>query len=764
MNRRGRCWPLALAGIALALQQVSASEPPPPDSDTLETILVTVTPVMGTDLPLLHVPSNVQTLRAPQFDNDHTQTLTDAMDRHLSSVSLADTEGNHFQEDLVSRGFIASPVLGTPQGIALYQNGVRVNEAFGDIVLWDFIPVFAIQELQELPGSNPVFGLNALGGAITLQMKDGFDYQNSALELAGGSFGRYRATLQDGASFGDSAFYIGANASHEDGWRQLSSSDVVQTFADAALRGDEYKLGASLTLVWSHLNGNGAAPAQDDPAAAFAVPDLELDHLVFFQARGTKYFTQAVSLQGTAYARYMDSEIQNGAASGFTSCGETVCDDGEPVAYQDGAPIPSDVPYAGILPISTTRTLGVGGSLQLSLDQPVAGLSNVLNLGLTCDQGLTRFSSITQLGNLAYLNPPGTTTYSDGQQVGGAAYNVRLDTLNRYDGVFFTDTLSLTQAVNATVAARFNRAQVRLTDLYGDSLNGDHAYARLNPSAGLTYQVSTALNVYAGYSEANRIPSATELSCANPNQPCTFPLGFVSDPNLQQVIARTVELGARGRGTGRDLTLDWSADVYGTRSSNDIIFVSAGPLIGSGYFQNSGETQRLGAEAALQGTWRRLDFHANYGLVRATFQSHLAVFSEDSPSADANGDIYVQPGDRIPEVPVHSGKLGFGYQFPCSVHIGLDAIVVSNQYLRGDEANLQQPLSGYALLNARAAWKATRHVSFFFEGENILDRRYASFGLYSDPTGNGAFPNFTNPRFYTPGQPFGFWIGAQVHL
>jgi iron complex outermembrane recepter protein len=350
-------------------------------------------------------------------------------------------------------------------------------------------------------------------------------------------------------------------------------------------------------------------------------------------------------------------------------------------------------------------------------------------------------------------------------QVGGPEYNVQLDAVNRYTGVFFTDTLSLTNALSATVSGRFNDARIDLYDRFGDSLNGDHSYQRLNPSAGLTYQVAPALNVYASYSESNRIPTAAELSCANPALPCTFPLGFVSDPNLKQVVARTVEAGARGHiADGGDFKLDWSADVYGSRNQNDIIFVSAGPLIGSGYFQNAGDTQRLGAEAAVEGNWGRLDFHANYGFVRATFQSYLTVYSADNPGANANGDIFVQPGDRMPEVPMHTAKVGVGVSLPWDVHVGLDAIALSNQYLRGDEANLQEPLPGYALLNARASWQVTRRFALFFEGENILDRHYASFGLYSDPTGNGAFPNFTNPRFYTPGEPFGFWAGIELHL
>jgi iron complex outermembrane recepter protein len=735
--------------------------------DTLETVIVSVTPVMGTGIPLNQVPSNVQTLRASQIQEDHAQTLSDAMNRHFASTVIADTEGNPFQQDLVSRGFTASPVLGTPQGIAIYQNGARINEAFGDIVLWDLIPLFAIEQLQELPGSNPVFGLNALGGAVTLQMKDGFDFQGNSLEAAEGSFGRYRETAQWGTAADGVGSYVGVQASHDGGWRQLSASDVVQSFADLSVHGSDYQLGTSVTLAWSHLNGNGADPAQDDPTAAFAVPDLELDHLVFLQAHGDRSFTDHWSLHGTAYMRYVDIEIQNGAASGFTPCGTTVCDASGPLELLDGAPLSQTLPYAGIIPEQTTRTTGLGGSLQLTVDQPLGARDNVANVGVTFDQGLTHFTNVTWLGSLEYLSPPGTTTLSDGLLVGGSAYNVRLDATNRYYGLFLTDTLSITAALAATASARINEAEIDLDDLFGNALNGDHSFSRVNPSAGLTYQLTRTVTGYASYSEANRIPTAAEFSCANPLAPCTFPLGFVSDPSLKQVVARTVEAGARGRVA--DLgpsgpSFDWVADVYDTRNANDIIFVSSGPLIASGYFRNSGDTERRGAETALEGTWGVYDFRASYGFVRATFQSHLTISSDNNPAADANGNIEVQPGDRLPEVPLQTARLALGMRLPHGVRIELSALAQSSQYLRGDEANLQTPLPGFAIFNASASWHATQRLTLYVEGENLLDRHYASFGLYGDPTGNGAFPQFTNPRFYVPGQPFGFWAGLQMRL
>jgi len=741
----------------------SGTVPPPPPSDDLETVVVSVTPVMGTGLPVSKVPSNVQVLRKDTIAADHAETVTEVVGHYMGSVTVTDTEGSPFQEDVVERGFTASPVLGTPQGLAFYQNGVRINEPFGDIVLWDLIPVFAVDEIQELPGSNPVFGLNALGGAMTFQMKNGFNAPGSSAEISGGSFGRIKGIAETGLDLGDTAFYIGALASHEDGWRQLSPSDLVQTFADFSLRQKDYSLGLSLTLADSNLNGNGADPAQDDRTAAFAIPDSERNRLVMLQARGTDALSDALSIEGTSYVRYANLKIENGAASGFTPCGNTVCDDNGPVTLLNGAPVTPNMPYSGTIPVETTQELGLGGSVQATLDDQIAGMNNVGNIGLSFDQGSSHFSSETLLGSIVYVNPPGTITDSDGVALGGSDYNIRLAAVNRYYGSFITDTLSLTDALSLTMAGRFNFAEIRLSDRFGDNLNGNHYYNRFNPSVGLTYQIDPSVNLYASYSEANRIPTAAELSCANATEPCQFPLGFISDPGLKQVVARTVETGARGHLADQGgFKLDWSGDIYETRNQDDIIFVSSGPLISSGYFENAGTTERQGAEASLKGNWDDLDFFANYGYVRATYRNSLTISSEDNPAADINGNIFVRPGDRLPEVPLHTAKLGIGYSLPGHVHVELDTVLTSSQVLRGDEANDQAQLPGYGVLNARVDWQATDQVSFFFEGENILDSRYDTFGLYSDPTGNGAFPNYTNPRFYVPGQPFGFWLGARV--
>src|SRR5215475_12349886 len=76
------------------------------------------------------VPSTTQTLTSQDFQPWVAPTVTDALTRIVPSVSTSDTAVNPFQPDLTYRGFLASPTVGTPQGLAIYQNGVRINESF----------------------------------------------------------------------------------------------------------------------------------------------------------------------------------------------------------------------------------------------------------------------------------------------------------------------------------------------------------------------------------------------------------------------------------------------------------------------------------------------------------------------------------------------------------------------------------------------------------------------------------------------------------
>jgi outer membrane receptor protein involved in Fe transport len=727
------------------------------------------------------VPSNVQTLTAPQLENFHPWSLPEALQNNLGSVSLSDTEGNPFQTNLDFHGYTASPVLGTPQGLAIYQNGTRINEPFGDVVYWDFVPLFAIEKLQLIPGSNPVFGLNALGGAITLQMKNGFDVQGLQTDMSAGSFDRQQAIAQYGITKGDVAFYTGLMAANDGGWRDFSPSQVFQSYSDLELHKGNLDLGASVTFANNHLAGNAAAPEQQleiTPAAAFAIPDTSHNHLAFLQGRGNYQVNSALSFQGTVYFRNSQVYVLNGAASGFGACQQPgdnfaqLCNNpgpGEtPLTNFAGKPIRASVGGTGIIPVEDTQTTGYGGALQTSLRNTLFGLKNIAILGASIDDGSSHFVSSTELGTLVYLDPTGTTTIPGNLLVGGPAFNVQLDADSQYYGIYGNDTLALTPALSATVAARLNIADLQLTDLLGTGLSGAHQYSHFNPSAGLAYQVNDGLNLFGNYSVSNRIPTPAELSCANPLLPCRFALSFVSDPPLQQVVANTFEIGARGQTTkpagGGKLLLEWSADLFAARNQNDITFVTSGPLLGQGYFANVGPTRRLGADLSLRARWWKFEAKASYGFVVPTFQSSFLFPSPFNPAASPNGFILVRSGDRLPNIALNSAKLDVRYHFADAWSADVQTIIASNVYLEGDEANLQKPIPGYVVFDAEAEYQITPHVDFYVQLENLTNNKYATFGIFGDPTGNGTFPQFTNPRFLTPAQPFAFWIGFRTKL
>ena len=144
----------------------------------------------GTAVDPALVPANVQRAIAEQLQRSQSFDLTDFLNRQFSSVSINHAQNNPLQPDFNFRGFTASPLLGLPQGLAVYQNGVRINDPFGDTINWDLIPMSAIDSVQLLAGAQPVFGLNTLGGALSMQMKNGFSYQGTQAEVYDGSFGR----------------------------------------------------------------------------------------------------------------------------------------------------------------------------------------------------------------------------------------------------------------------------------------------------------------------------------------------------------------------------------------------------------------------------------------------------------------------------------------------------------------------------------------------------------------------------------------------
>ncbi|HTP76666.1 MAG TPA: TonB-dependent receptor, partial [Rhizomicrobium sp.] len=413
-------------------------------------------------------------------------------------------------------------------------------------------------------------------------------------------------------------------------------------------------------------------------------------------------------------------------------------------------------PYA-FLNQTGTDTNGYGLSAQWTNTEPLFDRPNHLAIGASYDGGATTFSAYTSVGGLAldrgFIGPGVVVDQAD-----GSITPVRVAATNNYFGWFASDTLDVTSALAVTLAGRFNLAELALQDKLGASLTGSHSFDRFNPSAGATYKLLPGVSAYAGYAEANRAPTPAELSCASPQQPCSLTNFFVGDPELRQIVARTLEAGLRGsRGT-----LSFQLDAWRTDVSDDILFF-ASPIPGRGFFQNFGATRREGIEA--DATWRdgRWTLSAAYSFTHATFRARARLDSPDNPLADASGAILVVPGDRLPGVPEHVFKLDAQFAATKEWTLSLAARGASGVFLVGDEANLTPPTAGYIVLDAAARFRVSPGIELYAGVDNLFDRKYETFGDFS-PTAAvpiAQAPGASNPRSLSPGAPRTFTAGLR---
>ena len=766
---------IAWSAVALSLSlSTGAYADGPPVSEPLatdpapvyETVVTATTPLHGSRLPRDRVPANVQTATGQAIADQHSLDLSAYMNDALGSVHVNDVQGNPLQPDVQYRGFVASPLLGAPQGLSAYLDGARLNEPFGDTVNWDLIPTNAIRSINLIPGSNPLFGLNTLGGALSLETKTGFTDPGAAASLLYGSFGR-KLVRASGGSHGDRfGVFAAAQLFDETGWRAFSPSRSANALLSTSYEGGATSAELVLLGVDTRLTGNGASPEQlvaANRAAIFTFPDRTENRLFMALARGERLLTTHARISGTTYLRESRTRSLNGDRREWSECGAqpgALCsaDDAGaevPVLDRAGNPVPFADSYDAANNSSYTRQHGYGAAAQLAFDTPLVGRENHLFVGAAADQGRIRFRAQSTVATLTPERGTIDAGFLD------PASPVAVDSVVSSLGGYASDTFAPRRDLFVTLSARFNVSTLSLADQLGDELNGDHSFQRLNPALGLSYQPRVELGAYGGYSESARAPTAVELTCASPIAPCRLPNAFVADPPLNQVVARTLEVGVRGAHRRGRTTLDYALAGFRTRNADDILFISSGKVANQGYFANVGDTRRQGIEASLQGRQRvgaqaRVDWALHYTLMNATFETPFTALSATHPDA-VNGTIAVPAGAHIPSVPSHVGKAALGWVSGFGVSAGANVVASSGQYLRGDEANRLAPLPGFVVVNLRVAYRIAAAVSLALLVNNVFDARYANFGVLgsaSDVLG----PSYDSPRFVGPGAPRAAWL------
>jgi outer membrane receptor protein involved in Fe transport len=909
---------LVVAVIGLfSVSCLAVAKDEPLDLGTID--VVGVTPLSNGGVAAEKLPAHIQTVDAEQLQQAQSISLADYMERYLGGVSTNEAQSNPLQPDIFYRGFVASPLLGMPQGLSTYVNGVRFNEPFGDTVNWDLLPQNVIDTMTLYSGSNPVYGLNSLGGAIAVKTKTGFSAPEHQLEVYGGSWDRHSEELTSGWNNDTWGYFLDLHHFEDGGWRNHSSTKAEQAFGTLSWRGDKGSLDLSLAANDNNMTGNGAAPVQllqQNRKAVFTHPDTTTTKMFFSELQGSYDVTDKIEVSGNAYFRQNRMKSFNGDSGDYSNCAapdqtadqataeqtlaeaeaaaqvaadnlatvttdnlaavaavtaatttaETsaadltaaadalaavdatdaaavatatdavtaanaavataaadvaaadaaaaVTDDNLATATADNQAAmdalnaanadnlatmnalnqiaaarqkllcdPHDVAVidtngkevnatsavqGAINNYSQTNMRSRGGTIQTVFANDLFKHENNLTTGVSYDYSEVNFSSDTELASLT--DTRGTTR----SNIFVDESKVRLHTNTSTVGVFLTDSFSITDALTATIAGRYNYIHVNMMDEYINdptkTLNGSHTFERLNPSAGLTYQVLSNLNLYGNYSESTRAPSPVELSCADPEAPCKLPNSFVSDPDLKQVVAKTWETGVRGDlddllGKGG---LKWNLGFFHTINNNDIIFRrdATSSLLSQGYFDNVGQTRRYGIEAGTSADYPQLfssidDWHfaTNYTYLNARFLTPFDSLNPHNPNEIA----VVHKGSKIPGIPEHIFKAAVNVDLWQKFSLGVNGQYSGDRYLRGDEANRNAKSSGYWLFNATAEYKVTKNFSVFGKLDNIFDENYNSFGVYGNAT-QVLGDSYNDGRFFSPGMPRAGWIGVRLSM
>lgn len=793
-----------------------------------EVTVVAPTPLgSGGGIDPARLPFTTQMTDADALERSQSLDLTDHLNQNLGSVSINSAQNNPLQPDLQYRGYSASPLLGLPMGVSVYQNGVRINEPLGDAVNWDLLPESAIHSLTLVGGANPLYGLNTLGGALSVEMKNGFNFEGHQAEAYGGSWGRAVTSAESGGNNGTFGYYANVSYFSEDGWRDESDSDALNVYGSVSWRAEKSTADLNLQYGDSDLRGNGPAPRgllAIDREQVFTAPDItENDmHMVSFDL--THAFTDRIEFAGNAFYRHNTTDSFNGDASEFQECAlgngdflleeidedaldalglddDDICENndlavadpdaleaalnalaGDPAAFDlddltdelSGTLALSD---AAINNLSTREQETYGTDLQLTFDSPLFGRDNYFVVGFNWFRGNGDFDGRVELSDIDPVTRS-TEGLGLGTFVGDGATSIR--TRSETWSLYFLDNLAVTERLTFTFGGRYNDTDIQLRDKSGQrrELNGDHNFSRFNPTVGATFEANEAANFFASYSESSRAPTPVELACnegvfevarriaiENGEDPddiefeCRLPNAFLADPPLDEVVAKGVEFGVRGAWHN----IEHRVGYFRTVNHDDIIFQSTGRA--TGLFANVDETKREGLEAALAGRFSGVDWFTAYSYVEATFESAFSALSPNHAAADANGEIQVQEGDRIPGIPRHQFKVGGDYRLPFGLALGAELLYNSDQVLRGDESNQLETLDGYATVNVRGSYTVTKQVELFARVTNLFDEDYENFGLIGeDPT--EVIPTLTDdsPRFLGAGAPRAGWVGVRIKL
>ena len=671
-----------------------------------EIVVIGVTPNRGAGLPEEKIPYNVQSASSDDLDRSQSLDLADFLKHNLGSVTINDAQNNALQPDIQYRGYTSSPLLGLAQGMAVYQNGVRINEPLGDTVNWDLLPESAIYSIDLISGANPLFGLNTLGGALSVEMKDGFNSEGHNLEVYGGSFERIVTTAESGGNNGSVGYYANVHYFDEEGWRDESASDAINFYGGLSWRGAMTSLNLNAQHGDSYLVGNGAIPEEllaVERDAIFTAPDITENNMIMVSLDGNHDFTDDIKVDFNFFYRENDTDSFNGDGSEFgiefdehgtwmlvdeddddddddDGNGDDDDDNGHDddgngdddngndddddngdeeefvETYGDGDP--SGIDIVAINNTSRRKQESYGTDIQLSFLNDLFGKSNQLIMGFSYYSGESRFNAETEIADMDRLT---RSTLGLGSGVFLVDALTMLKTETQTASFYFMNVMEVTDQLALTVSGRLNNTLIDLEDQSGErpELNGEHDYFRFNPAVGLTWQATDNMNFYGSYSESSRAPTPIELACND----SVFTRAVIAARNegededdiefecrlpnaflADPPLEDVVTKSFEAGLRGSMGLVDYHLGLFHATNNDDILFQTTGRA--TGLFANVDKTRRLGFEGMLEGSTGKIDWFIAYTYLEATFEDEFDAVSSSNHSFSAKNES----GDRVIKV------------------------------------------------------------------------------------------------------------------
>jgi outer membrane receptor protein involved in Fe transport len=441
-----------------------------------------------------------------------------------------------------------------------------------------------------------------------------------------------------------------------------------------------------------------------------------------------------------------------------------------------------------------TRTQAFGINTQLAFNQNIFNKKNQLIVGLGVDRSISKFGQSEQaISDWDSTRAPDLSSLSNDLET-TTLFKGKTNTMH----VLATDTFSVNEFVHLNAGLRYNYSKVTNKDFLvgvgnhpGDS-GGTHSFSRVNPTVGLTLTPNQSVSVYGSYSESNRAPTAMELACSDPAIPCLLPNAMASDPPLNQVVAKTYDLGAKGNLAGN---LKWNASVYQAVNHNDLQFIHSGTNGNTslGYFDNVGKTKRQGLDLGLTANINKLTLTGSYGYVRATYEDSFTLTSESNSSGvpdptDVTRVIEVNKGNYLAGIPKHQFKLRAQYEVIPAWTVGANLVAFSSRYMHGNENNKHQAnaatcdvdtgdgdeipcgkgkTAGYTIVNLDTQYNVGGGWKVFAKAINVFDKDYETTGRlgmsHFGSAGNWS-DDTLGTRLLSPGAPRAGWIGVRYEF